>query len=83
MSNSVPSAGIRAELARAGVEQKVVAEWLGYQPSQITRRMQGEVEWRISEIQIIAKRLGLPITALMDEPEAAPTTPADGSAVRS
>lgn len=78
MRNPVPSAAIRAELARTGTEQKDVAAWLGYQPSQITKRMRGEVEWRLNELQIIAEKLGVPVATLIDE-----HTPADdaGSAV--
>jgi len=69
MSNRVTSLAIKLELVRAGKCQKDVAEWLGYDRSGITKRMQGRVEWRLSELRAIADRLGVPVSRLVDEPE--------------
>jgi len=71
MGNPVPHPALRAEMARAGMDQKAVAELLGYHPSAITKRMRGDIEWRIGELQIIAARLGVPISVLVDETAAA------------
>lgn len=70
MGNPVPHPALRAELARAGVEQKQVAAWLGFHPSQVTKRMHGDIEWRLSELITIAKHLRVPISALLDDREA-------------
>lgn len=70
MSNRVTSLAIKLELVRAGKCQKDVAEWLGYDRSGITKRMQGRVEWRLSELRAIAKELRVPISALVDDREA-------------
>lgn len=78
MGNTVCYPALRAEMARAGVDQKQIAEALGYSPSQVTKRMRGEIPWRVTELQAIAIYLKVPVTALIDEP-----TTADSSAVAS
>lgn len=70
MGNPVPHPALRAELARAGVEQKQVAAWLGVVPATVTKRMRGDVEWRLSELRIIADNLGVPVSRLVDDREA-------------
>jgi transcriptional regulator with XRE-family HTH domain len=76
MGNSVPYPALRAEMARAGVDQKQLAELLGYHKSAITKRMRGTVAWRLGELQAIATHLGVPISALVDEAHASAGTPA-------
>jgi transcriptional regulator with XRE-family HTH domain len=71
MGNSVPYPALRAELARAGVEQKQIAEALGYHPSQVTKRMRGEIEWRLNELQAIADLIGVPIAVLVADSDPA------------
>jgi transcriptional regulator with XRE-family HTH domain len=71
MGNTVPHPALAAELARAGVEQKDIAEVLGYHPSMITKRMKGDIEWRLSELQAIAAHLKVPVAALIDDDPAA------------
>jgi len=68
MGNPVPYPALAAALARTGTEQKDIAELLGFHPSMITKRMRGDVEWRLSELQAIAAHLGVPVSALLDEP---------------
>ena len=63
-------ASVRAEMARAGVTQKDVAEWLSIAESQVSQRVNGHIDWRLSEIRIIAERLGVPLATLVDEPAA-------------
>lgn len=70
MRNPVPNAAIRGELARAGVEFKEVAAWLGLAPSGITKRMAGDIKWRMDELQTVAARLDVPVARLIDEPAA-------------
>jgi ribosome-binding protein aMBF1 (putative translation factor) len=71
MPKDVGSAPIRAELARAGFDQKDLAEWIGVHPSQISARMQGRIEWRVSELRVIAEHLGVPLATLLDDEPAA------------
>lgn len=68
MPKILGSPTIRAELARAGASQADVAEWLGVHPSQVTARMQGRIEWRLSELQAIARHLDVPVAQLVEEP---------------
>ena len=70
MGNTVCYPALRAEMARAGVDQKQIAEHLGYGPSQVTKRMTGQIEWRLSELQSIALFLNVPVSSLIDEPVA-------------
>lgn len=76
MGNTVCYPALRAEMARAGVDQKQIAEHLGYNPSQVTKRMRGEIEWRLSELQAIALFLNVPVSRLIDEAHASAGTPA-------
>lgn len=68
MANPIPSAAIRAELARRGLFQVDVAEKLGITPGQVGRRMNGEIDWRFEELQAVAEMLDLPVSALVDAP---------------
>lgn len=80
MPNPIASSAIRAELARRGLRQVDIAEKLGIDPAQVTKRMNGDIDWRLAELQAIAAMFELPISALVDEPGAAPVAAA-GSAV--
>ena len=64
---------IRTALAAADRDQKDVAAWIGVHPSQVTGRMHGRIEWRLSELITIAKHLRVPISALLDDSEAVTT----------
>jgi transcriptional regulator with XRE-family HTH domain len=77
MPNPIASSAIRAELARRGLKQVDVAEKLGIDPAQVGRRMNGDIDWRLSELQAVAAMLEVPVSALVDEPPVAAT----GSAV--
>ncbi len=68
MPNPIASSAIRAELARRGVRQMDIAELLGLHPSQITSRINGDIDWRLSELQAMAAHLNVPISRLIDEP---------------
>lgn len=63
------SAALRAELARAGRGQADVADWLNIKQPAVSKRMTGRIEWRLAELRIIATRLGIPLSRLVeDEP---------------
>jgi len=72
MSKTDPAAGVRAELARAGKTQGDLASHLGISQPQVSARMRGSVEFRLSELRGIAAWLDVPLAALL--PESATTT---------
>lgn len=80
MTNPTPSANLRAELARAGLLQKDVGALLGLDQPQVSSRINGKVPWRVTELQTIARHLGVSVDALIDDPE---PVAADDSAVAS
>jgi transcriptional regulator with XRE-family HTH domain len=65
---------LRAAMAGKGVRQSDLAALLGITQAQISARIRGTIEWRVSELQAVARHLGVPVTELIDEP--ADTTPA-------
>jgi transcriptional regulator with XRE-family HTH domain len=71
MPNLLPSAAIRAELASRGLFQVDVAKKLGITPGQVGRRMNGEIDWRLDELNAIAEMLDVPVSTLIDAPTAA------------
>jgi transcriptional regulator with XRE-family HTH domain len=58
---------VRAEAARAGVTGNELAEALGMSRSALQRRLDGRVDWTISELRQVAGHLGVPIAALIPE----------------
>lgn len=48
-------AGLRAEMARRGDTQESLAKLLDLPESSISRRLSGEIEWSIGEIDTICK----------------------------
>lgn len=65
---------VRAELARRGLPQQKIAEQLGISSVQVSRRMRGEVDWRLSELEAVAELLGLRIGDLLPESTPSPAT---------
>jgi transcriptional regulator with XRE-family HTH domain len=62
-------------MARVGLSQEKLGEALGMSQAQVSQRLAGRIDWRISEIQAIAKILNIPISTLITD------AVADGSAV--
>ena len=66
-------ANVKAELARRGVLQSTVGDWLGLTQSAVSRRLVGEVEFTASELQTLARNLGVSIVLLYgDDAQAVP-----------
>lgn len=63
--SSVVTANIRAELARRGIRQVVVAEVLGISQSQVSKRFNGHIDWTLREVDQIAELLGIDPMALI------------------
>lgn len=59
---------MRAEMARAGVTQDVLAEVLGFSRQALSHRLLGNVEFRVSELERIAAFLGVPVATLLSGP---------------
>ena len=53
---------IRAELARRGMRQRGLAALLGLSQPSVSARLSGAAEWRVSEIQAVARALGIRIS---------------------
>lgn len=59
---------VRAEMARARVTQRQMAEWLDLSQTQVSERLNGEIEFRPSELEKIASRLDVPVTKFFPAP---------------
>lgn len=65
MTNSLPAdiaAEVRAEISRQRKPQRELAEILGISQQQVSDRVLGVVEWRISELVQVARWLDVPLT---------------------
>lgn len=58
--------GVRAEMARAGVSQRALAERIGVGRAVMHRRFSGQVEFRTGELQAIADALGVPVSRFFE-----------------
>lgn len=75
MTNPQPppySANVRAEVARAGRQQKDVAAAVGMTWSQWERRLRGDVDWRAYELDAIAHELQIPLRRLYERANGEP-----------
>lgn len=64
------AANVRAELARSGKTQEDIARVLGLTRQSVSLRLLGQVEFRVSEIQLIADYLGVSISTLVGNSKA-------------
>lgn len=58
-------------MARAGVSGNDLAASLGWSRSSLQRRLDGSVEFTVSELQRVASLLGCPLSALIPDEVAA------------
>jgi transcriptional regulator with XRE-family HTH domain len=56
---------VRAELARQHVTQRQLGEHLGLSQPQITKRLNGAIEFRPSELEAAADLLRVPVTQFL------------------
>lgn len=59
------AAQVRAEISRQMKPQRELVEILGISQAQVSERVRGDVEWRISELVKVAGYLGVPVTAFV------------------
>ena len=50
---------VRALMGRARINQTTVADWLGLTQSAVSARLRGDTEWKVSEIDVLARRFGV------------------------
>lgn len=60
---------IRAEMARRGMRQKDVARLLRVSQAGISERMNGHTPFALDEVQALAERFGMPVSALLADAE--------------
>jgi predicted transcriptional regulator len=65
-SNTV-GANIRAEMARRKVPQREIADLLDLPQASVSKRLAGEVPWRITELAKIAAFLDVPLAVLLGQ----------------
>lgn len=71
------NATIRAEMARQRITQTELAIALSIPQTQVSARLRGAVEWRVTELLSVADLLGVPASTLLadigtsDSPKAA------------
>jgi transcriptional regulator with XRE-family HTH domain len=53
---------VRAEISKQMRPQRELVELLGISQAQVSERVRGDVEWRISELAKVADLLGVPLT---------------------
>lgn len=59
-------ANVRAELARRRIRQTEVAEKLGVSRQNVAQRLNGTVDFRVSELAVIADMCGITLAELVD-----------------
>lgn len=59
------AAEVRSHAARQGLMQKDLAKALGFVPSQITKRMRGQVAFTVDELATLATVFGIEVADLM------------------
>ena len=69
--SSTTGANVRAELARRGLSQRVLADHLGLSPTGVSKRLSGATPIDINELAMIAAFLDVPLTTLLREDAAA------------
>lgn len=61
------AANVRAEVARRRIPQRVIADHLGLNQQQVSRRLNGDVEFTVSELQGVATLLGVAVADLIEQ----------------
>jgi transcriptional regulator with XRE-family HTH domain len=67
MTQASVAANVRAELARKRITQMEVAACLGVSRQNVSQRLNGRVDFRVSELVAIAGLLDIPAAALLAE----------------
>lgn len=65
------AAKVRAEISKQMKPQREMVDILGLSQAQVSERVRGDVEWRISELVKVAALLGVPVTEFVPNADAA------------
>jgi transcriptional regulator with XRE-family HTH domain len=68
MTQSLPqhvAREVRAEMGRQRRTHRELAEALGISQPQVTKRLNGDIEFRPSELEQVAEMLGVPVTQFL------------------
>ncbi|WP_075361632.1 helix-turn-helix domain-containing protein [Boudabousia marimammalium] len=66
--SSIVAANIRAEAARAGINQVKLGRMLNMTQSQVSRRWNGSLVWTLDEMGAVAQLLGVSVADLVTPP---------------
>lgn len=66
MQHTNVPANVRAELARRRIRQIEVAEKLGVSRQNVAQRLNGTVDFRVSELAVIADMCGITLAELVE-----------------
>ena len=64
--SAATGANVRAEMARQGVTQMVLARKIGISQAAVSARLRGTTPFDINELTAIAAVLGVPLDVLLD-----------------
>lgn len=64
--NKAVASTVRAEMARHGVNQRMLANALHTSQAAVSRRLTGEVDWSARELVIVADVIGCKATLFLD-----------------
>ena len=73
-------AKVRGRMAEKGVTQEVVAHVLGIEQQSVSKRLRGNVPFKVHELFLVADLLGLSVSAMLDEMTQRPSP--DGTRAR-
>lgn len=71
MDAATTATAVRRLMERDGCSQQQLAELLGMSQSSLSRRLNGEYAWRVTEIAAIARRFDVPLAELVPHDDAA------------
>ncbi len=64
-TDDLANSAIRAEMARRRVTQGALAAALNISQAQVSARLNGSVDWRLSELVVVSHVLGVHVTELL------------------
>lgn len=64
-------AAVRAEAARVGMSLRVLAREMGVSHAYITRRVSGRIAFNVTDLDTIARILGISVSVLVPQPREA------------
>lgn len=66
IASAAAGGNVRAEMARRGISQATLGEWIGKSQASLSLRLNGHVAFTIDELVAIAAALEVPLTTLTE-----------------